>query len=81
MARLLARPTTAPPRKPPAPSQIPVVVRNATPQPGLARASVILTLGKDFKGMATRVKKPTTRPPPKPTAATRDLPSWDPRPC
>ena len=53
-----------------------------TPQPGLARTSVVLTLGKDFKGMATRIKKPTTPTrPPKPTAATRDLPSWDPRPC
>lgn len=53
-----------------------------TPQAGLARNSVILVLGKDFKGLASRVAPPkaATRPP-KPTAATRDLPPWDPRPC
>ena len=52
------------------------------PQPGLASNSVILVLGKDFKGLASRVAptKAATRPP-KPTAATRDLPPWDPRPC
>ena len=52
------------------------------PQAGLARNSVVLVLGKDFKGLAGRVAptKAATRPP-KPTAATRDLPSWDPRPC
>jgi hypothetical protein len=43
---------------------------------------VVLVLGKDFKGLASRVAPPkaATRPP-KPTAATRDLPPWDPRPC
>ena len=50
------------------------------PQAGLARSSVVLVLGKDFKGLASRVPKTATRPP-KPTAATRDLPAWDPRPC
>jgi hypothetical protein len=52
-------------------------------QPGLATQSIVLTLGADFKGVATRVavtKPPTTRPP-KPTLATRDLPPWDPRSC
>jgi LCP family protein required for cell wall assembly len=49
---------------------------------GLSRVSLILVLGNDFKGVATPVKKPTTPTrPPKPTAATRALPSWDPRPC
>jgi LytR cell envelope-related transcriptional attenuator len=54
-----------------------------SPQPGLATQSAVLTLGADFKGVATRVavtKPPTTRPP-KPTPATRDLPPWDPRSC
>jgi LCP family protein required for cell wall assembly len=51
-------------------------------QPGLARTAVILTLGNDFKGVAPRVKKqPAPARPPKPTAATRALPPWDPRPC
>ena len=50
------------------------------PQPGLARSSVVLVLGKDFKGLASRVPEAATRPP-EPTAATRDLPAWDPRPC
>jgi hypothetical protein len=52
------------------------------PQPGLSGTSVVLTLGNDFKGVAPRVSKPPapTRPP-KPTAATRALPAWDPRPC
>ena len=57
------------------------VVRS--PQPGLARRSVVLILGADFNGLASRVvpaKPPATRPP-KPTPATRDLPPWDPRPC
>jgi polyisoprenyl-teichoic acid--peptidoglycan teichoic acid transferase len=54
-----------------------------SPQPGLARRSVVLILGADFNGLASRVvpaKPPATRPP-KPTPATRDLPPWDPRPC
>jgi LCP family protein required for cell wall assembly len=52
-------------------------------QPALANQSVVLTLGADFRSLATRVaaaKPPTTRPP-KPTPATRDLPPWDPRSC
>jgi LCP family protein required for cell wall assembly len=53
-----------------------------TPRPGLARTAVVLTLGKDFQGVAPRVKKqPSPARPPKPTAATRSLPAWDPRPC
>jgi LCP family protein required for cell wall assembly len=52
-----------------------------TPQPGLSRTAVVLTLGKDFQGVASRVSKPTPPRPPKPTAATRSLPPWDPRPC
>jgi polyisoprenyl-teichoic acid--peptidoglycan teichoic acid transferase len=54
-----------------------------SPQPGLAGRSVVLILGADFNGLASRVvpaKPPATRPP-KPTPATRDLPPWDPRPC
>ena len=54
-----------------------------SPQPGLAKRSVVLTLGADFRAVATRVavtKPPPTRPP-KPTPATRDLPPWDPRSC
>jgi hypothetical protein len=43
-------------------------------QPGLARNTVVLVLGPDFKGLAGRVA------PSKPTA-TRVLPTWDPRPC
>jgi hypothetical protein len=52
-------------------------------QAGLGRGSVVLVLGPDFKGLATRVAVPKPPPPrpPKPTAATRNLPSWDPRPC
>jgi LCP family protein required for cell wall assembly len=52
-------------------------------QPGLARNTVVLVLGPDFKGLAGRVAppKPPASRPPRPTAATRDLPSWDPRPC
>ena len=137
-----APPTTAPPPKPLAPSQISVVVRNATtrpglaartttalrhlgfkasnggnaspapstslayapgstgtvttvaqvvkvgrgvgrrPQAGLSRTSMVLTLGNDFQGVAALAKKPPTPTrPPKPTAATRALPPWDPRPC
>jgi hypothetical protein len=137
-----APPTSAPPRRPLAPSQISVVVQNATPRPGLAadtatalrrlgfhaanggnappaprtvlahapasttaagvvaqavkagrgvarrpkgglaRTSVVLTLGNDFHGLTPRVKqRPTPTRPPKPTAATRSLPPWDPRPC
>ena len=54
-----------------------------TPQAGLGRDSVVLVLGSDFKGLAKRVAVPKPPPPrpPKPTAATRSLPSWDPRPC
>ena len=54
-----------------------------TPQPGLGRSSVVLVLGSDFKGLVGRVAVPRPAPtrPPKPTPATRDLPSWDPRPC
>jgi hypothetical protein len=54
-----------------------------SPQPGLANQSVVLTLGADFRGVATRVAvpKPTTTRPPKPTPATRDLPAWDPHSC
>jgi LCP family protein required for cell wall assembly len=54
-----------------------------SPQPGLAQRSVVLILGADFNGLASRVvpaKPPATRPP-NPTPATRDLPPWDPRPC
>jgi len=51
------------------------------PQPGLSRTAAVLVLGNDFKGVAPRVKKPTPTRPPKPTAATRSLPAWDPRPC
>jgi LCP family protein required for cell wall assembly len=53
------------------------------PQPGLERGSVVLVLGPDFKGLASRVAVPKPSPPrpPKPTAATRNLPTWDPRPC
>jgi LCP family protein required for cell wall assembly len=137
-----APPTTAPPPKPLAPSQISVVVKNATPHAGLAartatalrrlgfkasnggnaapaarsrlsyapgsvkaaelvaqvvkagrgvakgpkgglaRTTVVLTLGKDFRGLAPKVKqRPAPTRPPKPTAATRALPAWDPRPC
>jgi len=54
-----------------------------TSQPGLARRSLVLVLGADFKGLASRVvpTKPPAARPPKPTQATRDLPPWDPRPC
>jgi hypothetical protein len=55
-----------------------------SPQPALANQSVVLTLGADFKGVATRVaaaKPPTTRPPKPTTPASRDLPAWDPRSC
>jgi polyisoprenyl-teichoic acid--peptidoglycan teichoic acid transferase len=52
------------------------------PQPGLSGTSVVLTLGKDFQGVGARVRKlPAPTRPPKPTAATRALPAWDPRPC
>jgi LCP family protein required for cell wall assembly len=52
------------------------------PQVGLSRTSVVLVLGNDFKGVASRIRKhPTPARPPKPTAATRSLPAWDPRPC
>jgi LCP family protein required for cell wall assembly len=52
------------------------------PKSGLARTSVVLTLGGDFRGLAPRVEqRPTPTRPPRPTAATRSLPSWDPRPC
>jgi hypothetical protein len=53
------------------------------PQAGLARGSVVLVLGADFKGLAGRVAVPKPAPtrPPKPTPATRNLPPWDPRPC
>jgi polyisoprenyl-teichoic acid--peptidoglycan teichoic acid transferase len=50
-------------------------------QAGLARTTVVLVLGADFKGLAGRVAAPKPPPPPKPTPATRDLPPWDPRPC
>jgi polyisoprenyl-teichoic acid--peptidoglycan teichoic acid transferase len=55
----------------------------SVPQAGLGPASVVLVLGPDFKGLAGRVAVPKPSPPrpPKPTAATRSLPSWDPRPC
>jgi LCP family protein required for cell wall assembly len=54
-----------------------------TPQPGLAQRTVVLVLGADFNGLASRVvpTKPPAPRPPKPTPATRDLPPWDPRPC
>jgi polyisoprenyl-teichoic acid--peptidoglycan teichoic acid transferase len=52
------------------------------PQPGVSRTAVVLTLGDDFRGVATRIgKPPAPARPPKPTAATRALPAWDPRPC
>ena len=57
------------------------------PQPGLAPNAVVLVLGDNFKSVASRVPaspppaKPRLARPPKPTAATRDLPPWDPRPC
>jgi LCP family protein required for cell wall assembly len=53
------------------------------PKAGLGRGTVVLVLGSDFKGLASRVAVPQPAPPrpPKPTAATRNLPSWDPRPC
>jgi polyisoprenyl-teichoic acid--peptidoglycan teichoic acid transferase len=52
------------------------------PQPGLPRNSVVLVLGRDFRGLApaVAVKKPRSAPP-RPTPATRALPAWDPRPC
>jgi LytR cell envelope-related transcriptional attenuator len=50
------------------------------PQAGLGGGSVVLVLGSDFKGLAARVAVPKPSPP-KLTAATRSLPSWDPRPC
>jgi hypothetical protein len=52
-------------------------------QPGLGASSVVLVLGSDFKGLASGVAlpKPAAPRPPKPTAATRDLPLWDPHPC
>jgi hypothetical protein len=54
-----------------------------SPRPGLARTSVVLVLGDDFRGVTTRVATPARRAPrpPKPTPATRTLPPWDPRPC
>jgi polyisoprenyl-teichoic acid--peptidoglycan teichoic acid transferase len=54
-----------------------------TARPGLGRGAVVLVLGADFKGLAARVAVPKPPPakPPRPTRATRDLPSWDPRPC
>ena len=54
-----------------------------TARPGLGRGPVVLVLGADFKGLAARVAVPKPPPakPPRPTRATRDLPSWDPRPC
>jgi polyisoprenyl-teichoic acid--peptidoglycan teichoic acid transferase len=52
-----------------------------TAQPGLAPTAVVLVLGRDFRGTATRVATPGPPRPPKPTAATRALPAWDPRPC
>ena len=51
------------------------------PEGGLARTTVVLVLGDDFRGVAARVKKPAPARPPKPTTATRSLPPWDPRPC
>ena len=52
------------------------------PQPGLSGASVVLTLGDDFQGVAPPGQEaPAPARPPKPTAATRALPAWDPRPC
>jgi hypothetical protein len=57
-------------------------VATRRPQPGLARTAVVLTLGKDFRGVVSKVKKPPTPTrKPKPTAASRALPPWDPRPC
>jgi LCP family protein required for cell wall assembly len=51
-------------------------------QPGLSATSVVLTLGTDFKGLTPQARKPPAPArPPKPTAATRALPTWDPRPC
>jgi polyisoprenyl-teichoic acid--peptidoglycan teichoic acid transferase len=58
VARFLARPTrpappappaTAPPRKPPAPSQISVVVKNATPRQGLAARTATALRRLGFK--------------------------------
>jgi LCP family protein required for cell wall assembly len=53
------------------------------PKADLEPGSVVLVLGSDFKGLASRVAVPKPNPPrpPMPTAATRGLPSWDPRPC
>ena len=50
-------------------------------QPGLGRATVVLVLGPDFKGLAGKVAAPQAPAAAKPTRATRDLPAWDPRPC
>jgi LCP family protein required for cell wall assembly len=50
------------------------------PRPGLGPNSTVLVLGADFKGLVARVTVPKPRPP-GPTAATRNLPPWDPRPC
>jgi hypothetical protein len=54
-----------------------------SPQPALRATSVVLVLGSNFKGLTSRtaVPKPPATRPPKPTAATRGLPQWDPRPC
>ncbi len=52
-------------------------------QPGLARTTVVLVLGPDFKGLAGRVAAPKP-PPPAPQADRRPpatCPPWDPRPC
>jgi LCP family protein required for cell wall assembly len=57
------------------------VVRS--PQPGLARRSVVLILGADFNGLASRVvpAKPPAAPPPQPPPPPPAPPPPDPRPC
>src|SRR5215207_8483115 len=53
-----------------------------SPQPGLAQRSVVLVLGADFNGLASRVvpAKPPAPPPPHPAPAPRRPPALGPPP-